>query len=99
MVNELDIRIFKYQLCEESLGLLHEDNPATYSIILKHFGNDLSEEQIKMLNDELLNAKAKMSYVNKQILNFGDLKPYDPNEISENYVINKGEHSSEIAKY
>ena len=40
-----------------------------------------------------------MSYVNKQILNFGDLKPYDPNEISENYVINKGEHSSEIAKY
>lgn len=86
-VTNLEIEAFKYQLYAESLGLFDDDSPATYTIILKHFGDDLSEEQLNMLNNELTKAKAKLMYVTKKNVYYGDLKPYNPDEVQNNYVI------------
>ena len=55
-VTNLEIEAFKYQLYAESLGLFDDDSPATYAIILKHFGDDLSEEQLNMLNYSCLSS-------------------------------------------
>ena len=89
MLTNLDIEFFKYQLCEESLGLFNEDSPATYAIILNHFRDELSDEQINMLNNELTKAKAKMMYVTRKNVCYSDLKPYNPDEVQNNYVIKK----------
>lgn len=86
-VSNLEIETFKYQLYVESMGLFDDDCPATYSIILKHFGEDLSEEQIEMLNKQFMKSKAKITYINKNVVNYSDLKPYNPDEVSNNYVI------------
>jgi hypothetical protein len=86
-VTNLEIEAFKCQLYAESLGLFDEDSPATYAIILKHFGDDLSEEQLNLLNNQLMKAKAKMLYFTKKNIYESDLKPYNPNEVTNNYVI------------
>jgi hypothetical protein len=88
-VTNLEIQAFKYQLNAESLGLFDDDSPATYAIILKHFCEELSEEQINMLNNELTKAKAKMMYVTRKNVYYSDLKPYNPDEVQNNYVIKK----------
>jgi hypothetical protein len=88
--NNFEIETFKYQLCEESLGLFNDDNPATYSIILKHFRDVLDVEQIQMLEDKMTMAKNKNNYINKRNLfsMIGNgLKPAEQNKSENNYVI------------
>ena len=88
-ISNLEIETFKYQLYAESMGLFDEDSPATYTIILKHFGDDLTDEQISTLNVELTKAKAKLNYVTMKNIYHSDLKPYNENEPQNNYLVIK----------
>ena len=84
---DLEIETFKCQLFGESYGFLDEDNPATYSIILMRFADKLNDTQKNKLNEQLMKAKAKLNYVNINNVYSSDLRPYDPNEVSDNYVV------------
>ena len=90
---DLEIETFKCQLFGESYGFLDEDNPATYSIILMRFADKLNETQINKLNEQLMKAKAKLTYINRNNIYSSDLKPYDPNEVPNNYVVRREQSS------
>lgn len=82
---KLEIEEFKCQLYSETMGYLDDENPATYSLILKQFNEVLADNQREYLENMILKCKAKINYVNRINTNY-DLQPYvecEPN----NYVI------------
>jgi len=86
-MNNLKLRIeeFKMQLDCETLGLFNDDNPATYSLILKKFEDELEDNQREYLENMIIKCKAKINYANRININY-DLKPYEERE-ENNYVI------------